>query len=108
MTVVSGKFSRKLLCLAVACACAGRAVAGPAGPVVSAGSASYDPATLTVTSTSARTQLGWRSFNVAASEVVNFVQPGAHSSVLNHVFDPQSLNILGGVSSNGSVYFMTN
>jgi filamentous hemagglutinin family protein len=76
--------------------------------VVSAGRASYDPATLTVTSTTARTQISWQSFNVAANEMVKFVQPSAQSSVLNQVFDPQSLNILGGLNSNGSVLFMHN
>ena len=108
MTDSSSKFSRKLLCLAVAGACAGSAVAAPTGPVVNAGSASYDPATLTVTSTTARTQISWQSFHVAAGEVVNFVQPNARSSVLNQVFNPQTLNILGGLSSNGSVLFMSN
>ena len=108
MIGVNGRFSRKLLCLAVACACASTAFAGPAGPVVGAGSASYNPASLTVTSTTARTQISWQSFNVAASEVLKFVQPNAQSSVLNHVFNPQALNILGGISSNGSVLFMSN
>ncbi len=76
--------------------------------MVSVGSATYAPATLTVTSTSARTQISWQSFNVAANEVLRFVQPSAQSSVLNHIFSPQSLNILGGLSSNGSVLFMIN
>lgn len=107
MAGISRKLSRKLLCLAVASVGAGSAFAGPAGPVVSAGSASYNPATLTLTSTSARTQISWQSFNVGAGELVNFVQPNAHSSVLNHVFNPRALNILGGVSSNGSVLFMS-
>ncbi len=75
---------------------------------MSAGRASYDPATLTVTSTTARTQISWQSFNVAANEVIKFVQPSAQSSVLNQVFKPQSLNILGGLNSNGSVLFMHN
>ncbi len=105
---MTGKFSRKLLCLAVASTCGGTAVAAPAGPVVSVGSATYAPATLTVTSTSVRTQMSWQSFNVAANEVLRFLQPSAQSSVLNHVFDSQSLNILGGLSSNGSVLFMIN
>lgn len=108
MAGIRRKLSRKLLCLALASAGAGSAIAGPAGPVVSAGSAGYNPATLTLTSTSARTQISWQSFNVGAGELVNFVQPNAHSSVLNHVFNPQALNILGGVSSNGSVLFMSN
>jgi len=45
MIAMTGKFSRKLLCLAVASACAGTAFAGPAGPVVGVGSATYAPAT---------------------------------------------------------------
>jgi filamentous hemagglutinin family protein len=107
MVNVSGSFSRHVLCLAVACACAGTAHAGPAGPVVSAGRASYDPATLTVMSATAQTHIAWQSFNVAAGEVVNFIQPNAQSSVLNHIFNPQSFDIRGGLRSNGSVLFMT-
>ena len=103
---LSGKFSRTMLCLAVACAYASAAHAGPAGPVVSAGRASYDAATLTLTSTTAHTQIGWQSFHVGAGEVVNFIQPSAQSSVLNQIFNPQSLNILGSLRSNGSVLFM--
>ncbi len=76
--------------------------------MVGVGSATYSPATLTLTSTTARTHISWQSFNVAASEVFHFVQPNAQSSVLNHVFNPQALNILGGLSSNGSVLFMSN
>jgi len=108
MTDESRKFSRKLLCLAVAGACMRSAFAGPAGPVVHAGSASYDPATLTVTSATARTQILWQSFNVAAGEVVNFVQPNVQSAVLNQVFNPQSIKLLGSVKSNASVLFMSN
>jgi filamentous hemagglutinin family protein len=107
VTAADCSLSRKLLCLAAACAWAGCAVAGPLAPVVSAGSASYNPATLTVTSTSARTQINWPGFHVGAGEVVKFIQPSAQSVVVNQVFDPQSLNNLGAVSSNGSVYFLS-
>ena len=102
----SVKLMRKLLCLAVACFGAGAAHADPLGPVVSAGRASYDPVTLTVTSATAHTQIGWQSFNLRAGEVVNFVQPNAQSVVLNQIFNPQSLDLLGGLRSNGSVLFM--
>ena len=86
MKAVSGRFSRNLFYLAAACACAGTAAATPAVPVISAGNASYNPATLTVTSTSAHTQISWPSFNVAAGEVLRFIQPNAQSVVLNQVF----------------------
>ena len=110
MKGVSGEVSRGLLGLTAvcACACAGAAFAAPAGPVVNAGSASYDPATLTVTTATARTQISWQSFSVASSELVTFIQPNAQSTVLNQVFDAQSLNILGGLRSNGSVFFLAN
>ena len=107
MAAATSSISSKVLCLAAACACAGAAVAGPAAPVVNAGSASYNPATLTVTSTSVRTQIAWPSFHVSAGEVVKFVQPSSQSSVLNQVFDPHALDIQGGLSSNGSVYFLS-
>ena len=108
MNATCARFSRKLLCAAVSSACAGAALAAPAAPVISAGSATYSPATLTLTSTTARTQVSWQSFDVAAGEVVNFIQPNTQSSVLNHVFNPYSMSLLGGVASNGSVLFMTN
>ena len=108
MMAIDGRFARKASCLAAAFACAGAAVAAPTGFAVSAGSASYVPAALTVTSTSARTHVSWTSFNVAADEVFRFVQPNAQSSVLNHVFNAQSLRLLGALSSNGSVLFMVN
>lgn len=107
MAAATSSISSKVLCLAAACACAGAAVAGPAAPVVIAGSASYNPATLTFTSTSVRTQIAWPSFHVSAGEVVKFVQPSDQSSVLNQVFDPRALDIQGGLSSNGSVYFLS-
>ncbi|MCC6657136.1 MAG: filamentous hemagglutinin N-terminal domain-containing protein, partial [Rhodocyclaceae bacterium] len=94
--------------LALIFAGAGAAHAGPAGPVVSAGRASYDPATLTVISTTGHTQIGWQSFHVGVDEVVNFIQPNAQSSVLNQIFNPQSMNIMGSLRSNGSVLFMSN
>ena len=108
MIGIGARFSRKLLCAAVSSACAGAALAGPLAPTVSSGSASYAPATLTLTSTTPRTQVSWQSFNLAANEVFTFVQPNAQSSVLNHVFNPYSMSLLGGLASNGSVLFMTN
>ena len=101
------KFSRNLLCLALVSAWAGGVFAGPAGPVVGVGSAGYSAATQTVTSATARTHIGWQSFNVAAKEVLRFVQPSAQSSVLNHIVNPRSFSLLGGVSSNGSVLFLS-
>ena len=108
MVAITRRFSQKLLFLAVASACAGTVSAGPTGFAVSAGSAGYAPATLTVTSTTERTQVSWQSFNVAANEVVRFVQPSAQSAVLNFILNPQSLIILGGLNSNGSVLFTSN
>ena len=103
---MNGKFSRKCLCLAVSAACSGTAFAGPVGPVVTSGGATYNAGALTVTSTTAKTSISWQNFNVARNEVVNFIQPNAQSSVLNQVFN--SFSIAGSVTSNGSVLFMNN
>jgi filamentous hemagglutinin family protein len=103
---MNGKFSRKLLCAAVASACAGGALAGPVGPTVTAGAATFNPATLTVTTASARTAINWQSFVVTRNEVVNFVQPSAQSTVLNQISN--SFSIQGSVTSNGSVLFLSN
>ena len=107
MNAITHKFSRKLLCLALVLAWAGGVFAGPVGPVVGVGSAGYSAATQTVTSATARAHIGWQSFNVAANEVLRFVQPSAQSSVLNHIVNPQSFSLLGRVSSNGSVLFLS-
>ena len=107
MIRVGADVSRGFVWLAAACVCAGSALAAPVGPVVTTGSASYDPATLTVTSTTARTQISWRSFNLAPGEVVNFVLPGVQSTVLNQIFDARSLSLLGDLRSNGSVFLMS-
>ena len=104
---MSRRLSTKLYFLTLASACAGAAFAGPAGPVVGVGSANYMQSALTLTSATARTHISWPSFNLAAGEVLKFVQPNAQSTVLNHIFNLQSQNILGGVSSNGSVLYMS-
>ncbi len=106
MSASKRKVSRELIFLTLASAGASAAFAGPTGPVVGVGNAVYAAPTLTVTSGTARTHISWQSFNLSANETMRFVQPNAQSVVLNHVFHPQSLNILGGVVSNGSVLFM--
>lgn len=84
------------------------AFGGPTGGVVVDG-------TGTITQTGANTQidqatdrlsLEWDTFNVGASERVQFVQPGADSIALNRILDSSGSQILGRIDANGQVILM--
>ncbi|HLD67533.1 MAG TPA: filamentous hemagglutinin N-terminal domain-containing protein, partial [Pseudomonas sp.] len=82
--------------------------AGPSGGTVSAGSGSIaqSGATTTITQGSQNLAINWASFNVAASESVNFVQPNASAIALNRVTGNQSSVIDGSLSANGQVWIL--
>src|SRR5690242_15378861 len=84
---------------------AAAAHAGPVDGVVRAGTAviSQAGATTTVTQTSARAVIDWRSFDIAAGETVAFQQPGAQGAVLNRVTGPQFSSLQGSLTANGQV-----
>ena len=84
------------------------AFGGPTGGVVVDGSG-------TITQTGADTRidqgtdrlsLEWDTFNVGASERVEFVQPGADSIALNRILDSSGSQILGRINANGQVILM--
>jgi filamentous hemagglutinin family protein len=84
--------------------------AGPSGAQVSAGSGSVAQAgapgatTTTVTQTSPRLAINWQSFNTAAGETVNFVQPGSSAVALNRVLGSDGTQFLGSLNANGQVF----
>ncbi len=85
-----------------------QAFAGPEGERVVNGSAQFArDGSRTVINAANNTIIDYRSFNIAANESVQFVQPGAASRVLNRV--PNSVNptrIDGSLSANGIVYIV--
>ena len=84
------------------------AVAGPEGGTVAAGSASITTSgsDTVVNTTSQRTILDFRSFDLNADESITFNQPNADAAVLNRVRANATSFIDGTVASNGQVYIV--
>lgn len=98
--------SAMALCLATAFASS--ANAGPAGGVVTAGSAGITAtgAKTTITQQSQNAIINWRSFGIAAGESVQFAQPNASSVTLNRVLGSDASAIMGNLSANGRVFLV--
>jgi filamentous hemagglutinin family protein len=84
------------------------AVAGPTDGVVRGGTATISQAgsATTITQTSSRAVIDWRSFNIAPAESVAFLQPNAQSAVLNRVTGPQFSSLQGSLTANGQVFLV--
>jgi filamentous hemagglutinin family protein len=82
--------------------------AGPTGGTVKAGTASIAQSgtSTTITQTSNRAVIDWRSFNTTPTESVTFVQPGAQAAVLNRVTGSQATTFAGSLTANGQVYLV--
>ncbi len=74
--------------------------------VTGAGSISQSGATTTIQQSSQNLSLTWKSFNIAAQETVNFVQPSAAAIAVNRIFDTNGTQILGRLNANGQVYLI--
>ena len=64
-----------------------------------------DAATLRVNQASEKAIVNWDTFNIGRDAAVNFVQPGAGSTILNRVLSGPS-DIAGKLTSNGRVYLV--
>jgi len=86
----------------------GYAMAGPTGGQVTTGSGQITQSgtTTTVQQNSQTLGLDWSSFNVAANETVNFVQPGKNSVAVNEISGPGGSEILGHLNANGQVWLI--
>ncbi|MGQ0834775.1 MAG: two-partner secretion domain-containing protein [Gammaproteobacteria bacterium] len=86
----------------------GVAGAGPLEGTVRSGNATIaaGAGTTTVTQTSDRAVIDWRSFDIGAAESVVFNQPGAQSAALNRVTGSQFSSLQGTLSANGQVYLV--
>ena len=80
----------------------------PKGGTVAAGAATITTAgpAMTVTQTSDRAIVNWRSFSVGQPNSVNFVQPSAGSAVLNRVTGSTTSTIAGSITGNGQVFLV--
>jgi len=85
--------------------CGPIALAGPDGPRVVHGSASFSHhGATTIIHTSHTAIINYNAFGIAAHETVRFVQPNASSRVLNRVTGALPTHIDGSLLANGRVY----
>ena len=102
------RFALRGLSLMVALAFTVNAQALPAGGMVAAGVASINTGTTntTINQSSQNAVINWQSFNIAAGQSVQFVQPNSSAVVLNRVLGADPSNILGNLSANGKVFLV--
>ncbi len=95
-----------LLGISVAIALSSTATyANPVDGSVIAGSADITSSgkNLNITQNSDRAVIDWRSFDIAADESTNFIQPNSSSVALNRVTNNMPTNIQGSLTANGNV-----
>ncbi|HUR40809.1 MAG TPA: filamentous hemagglutinin N-terminal domain-containing protein, partial [Verrucomicrobiae bacterium] len=83
--------------------------AGPEGGQIVGGAGSIaqvNAATTQVNQISQSMAINWSSFNVAAGETVQFVQPGTSAVVLNRILDQNPSTIFGTINANGHVFLV--
>jgi filamentous hemagglutinin family protein len=80
----------------------------PSGGAVSAGSANITggPGKVTINQSTQNVAINWQSFNIAAAEAVQFVQPNSSAVALNRVLGADPSSIFGSLSANGKVFLV--
>lgn len=103
-----GKVSRRRLVAMALSLGATAALAEPLGGQVTAGAGNISQAgvTTTITQSSQNLSVNWQSFNIAAVETVNFVQPSAAAIAVNRILDPNGTQVLGRLNANGQAYLI--
>lgn len=61
---------------------------------------------LTVNQTSTNAILNWQSFNIAAGNTVQFVQPSTSSVALNEIYGSSPSRIFGALDANGHIFLI--
>ncbi|MDE2451174.1 MAG: filamentous hemagglutinin N-terminal domain-containing protein, partial [Gammaproteobacteria bacterium] len=75
---------------------------------VTSGSASLaqSGSRMDINQTTPTATLNWQSFDIAAGNTVNFVQPSSNSVALNKIFEANPSQIFGTLTANGQVYLL--
>ena len=79
--------------------------ARPMGGQVTAGSASIatTPSTTTITQSTSRAAIDWKSYNIGSQQTVNYQQPSSTSVTLNRVTSSDPSQIAGKINANGQI-----
>ena len=106
-----GKSSSRKLKFVIAPSLTLYAALTPAAPldglvVSGVGHIATSGATTTIQQATQNLSLSWKSFDVAAHETVNFVQPSTTAIAVNRIADINGSQILGNVNANGQVYLI--
>jgi filamentous hemagglutinin family protein len=101
-------FALKALSASLMLALGANVYALPPTGKVTAGAATITsgPGTLVINQNTQNVVINWQSFNIAAGESVQFVQPDSNSVALNRVVGTDPSSILGNLSANGKVFLV--
>lgn len=107
-TLISVPRNRLYLAIAAQCLLAVTAHSAPSGGKVVGGTGSIDRSgsQTTILQETDRLAVNWNTFDVAADEVVRFVQPSEDSIALNSILDNDASHIFGRLEANGQIILM--
>lgn len=71
-----------------------------------AGQISVNKNAMTVIQKTASLSINWSSFNLAANQILKFIQPNTNSVVFNNIYGNSASTILGILQANGHVWLM--
>ena len=86
----------------------GQVMALPTGGSLAAGAAQITQSgnSLTITQSSSKAIINWQTYNIGASELVNYVQPGSQAVTLNRILGNSPSRIDGTIQANGQLIFI--
>ncbi|NYE31176.1 filamentous hemagglutinin family protein, partial [Rhodanobacter sp. K2T2] len=105
---VIGHRTAMLSVLSLALGMTGLACAGTTGGQVTAGvgQISQSGNTTTIRQSSQNLSLSWQSFDIAANQTVDFLQPGSSSIAVNRILGNTASDIEGHLNANGQVWLI--